>query len=478
MLKHTLSKTDYIQFLNCPEELWISKNRKELLPPFPIDAQHKVEQGKLVDKLAKEWLTQEPIIADQKIKLPSVVFQKRATKDAFVAIADIVIFHTEKECTLLEVKASTHIKDEHYHDIAFQQMVFEAAGYQVRNTFIVHLNKEFRTKDRLDLNEFFVAEEVTTEVQDLLTETEKNANLALGFIHKSELPKGINLKCSNKKKCLYLQHYSQPLPTYSIFDIRRIHISKLEALVAQGIYSVQDIPSDFDLSEKQRIQVDIAQQNKAIIEKEKIAEVLESLRYPLYFLDYETFSYVVPPQKGFQPYDQMVFQYSLHVIEEPNAPLKHYEYLLKTKTESVEYLLADLQKNIHPTEGTVIVWNEKFEKPRNEEMAALFPQYKSFLTSVNDRVYDLMEIFWDGLYQHPTFKGSASIKKVLPVLCPELTYQDLDIQNGMAAVIKWHHMTDSRLLPEEAEKTFQDLLKYCHLDTLAMVRIWEELSKI
>ena len=106
------------------------------------------------------------------------------------------------------------------------------------------------------------------------------------------------------------------------------------------------------------------------------------------------------------------------------------------------------------------------------------PQYADFLHSVNDRVYDLMKVFSQGLYMHPDFKGSASIKKVLPVLCPELSYQDLEIQNGGAAVIQWHHMTDGRMTEDQAKQTFQDLLKYCELDTWAMVRIWEELGKV
>ena len=127
----------------------------------------------------------------------------------------------------------------------------------------------------------------------------------------------------------------------------------------------------------------------------------------------------------------------------------------------MEELFEQMSQQIHPTEGTVIVWNESFEKTQNKLMAKRLPQYADFLHSVNDRVYDLMKVFSQGLYVHPDFKGSASIKKVLPVLCPELNYQGLEIQNG-----------------GDAKQTFQDLLKYCELDTWAMVRIWEELGKV
>jgi hypothetical protein len=112
------------------------------------------------------------------------------------------------------------------------------------------------------------------------------------------------------------------------------------------------------------------------------------------------------------------------------------------------------------------------------EKGKLFPKFASFLDSVNERVYDLMKVFREGHYQHPKFKGKTSIKKVLPVLCPELSYQNLEIQNGGAAVIQWHHLTDGRMTDIEAEKAYQDLLGYCCLDTWAMVRIWEELGKM
>jgi len=125
-----------------------------------------------------------------------------------------------------------------------------------------------------------------------------------------------------------------------------------------------------------------------------------------------------------------------------------------------------------------LVWNQSFEKTQNKLMAARLPAYAEFLHSVNDRVYDLMKIFTQGFYVHPKFKGKTSIKKVLPVLCPELSYGDLEIQNGIAAVIKWHHMTDGRMSETEASQAYQDLLKYCCLDTWAMVRIWEELGRV
>ena len=145
------------------------------------------------------------------------------------------------------------------------------------------------------------------------------------------------------------------------------------------------------------------------------------------------------------------------------------------KKESVENLIQHLQKAIGDT-GSLIVWNESFEKSRNKEMGALYPAYADFMASMNSRMFDLMQIFKKDYFSHPGFKGKNSLKSVLPTLCPAISYKDLVIQNGGTAAIKWHHATDERVSPAEAAEIFGDLLKYCHLDTLAMVKIWERVK--
>ena len=143
------------------------------------------------------------------------------------------------------------------------------------------------------------------------------------------------------------------------------------------------------------------------IDKETIAKELEQLQYPLYFLDYETFSYIIPFQHGLRPYQQMVFQFSLHIQDDPNSAIRHEEFLLSSRQQSVEELVIALQKAILGEQGSVLVWNDSFEKNRNLEMGEQFPAYQNFLLSVNDRMFDLMKIFKKGYYQHPQFKGKV-----------------------------------------------------------------------
>lgn len=475
---HTLSKTDYIQYLDCPEELWLRKNKREVLPAIDLDRQYKLDQGNLIDDFAQQWFLDGCVGVEQEIDPEDVVFQMRAEADNMLAITDIAV-HKPKSTTLalFEVKAATKAKKEHYHDLAFQRMVFEKAGYTVSGTFLVHINKAYITSAEVDHCELLVIEDLTAEVEQLMKITRQTAPKALKWLNGKTPKKRITLGCSKKAKCPFIHLHYPNFPDYSIFNISRISAKKIKQLVENKVLDIQQVPEDFPLSAKQRQQVDIAQADEIIIKRRPLRKMLDKLVYPLYYLDYESLSFVVPPQVGYKPYQQLVFQYSLHIQKKPDGKITHHDFLLKSKTESVENLIKHLQKNIGP-KGSVIVWNASFEKGRNKEMGELFPAYAEFLKVVNNRMYDLRVPFQKGYYQHPDFKGKTSLKSVLPVLSPTTSYDDLAIQNGMMATIKWHHATDGRLSKKEQAQTFQDLLNYCELDTLAMVKILEELRKV
>ena len=476
--KHTLSKTDYIQYLDCPEELWLRKNKPKVLPPIDLDRQYKLDQGNLIDKLAQDWFADGCVIADWAIDPKDVVFQMKAQNGAMLAITDIAVHQqTTKTLVLFEVKAATSVKKAHYHDLAFQRMVFEDSGYKISATYLVHVNKAYRTSEQVNHCDLLVIEDITAAVEELMPETRATAPKVLKWVNEKAPKKRITIGCSKKQKCPFVQLHYPDLPNYSIFNISRISKSKIKKLVESNILDIQEVPEDFKLSNTQRQEVEIAQEDEIILKRGSIRKAIKKLAYPLYYLDYESFSYVIPVQSHYKPYQQMVFQYSLHVQAAPNSAVVHKEFLLKSKAESVEQLLKNLRKDIGD-EGSVIVWNESFEKGRNKEMAVLFPVYEPFLTSLNERLYDLRVPFQKGYYRHPDFKGKTSLKSILPVLSPEVSYEDLAIQNGMIATIKWHHATDGRMTKKEQQETFKHLLNYCELDTLAMVRILDVLQKV
>jgi hypothetical protein len=240
-----------------------------------------------------------------------------------------------------------------------------------------------------------------------------------------------------------------------------------------GIVDIYDVPDNFELSEKQRFQVEVAKSKETYIDKEEIEDMFDDLEYPLYFLDYETFNPAIPLFNGYSPFDHITFQYSLHVLDE-DGNLDHFEYLHTEKTDPIPHLLDSLKEHIKD-EGSIVVWNKGFEGGRNKSMGSIYPEYRDFCEGMNDRLFDLMDVFKDNLYHDPLFKGSYSIKYVLPVLVPDLSYDDLNIRNGSMAMASWY---DFVFKDKEDENIIDDLLRYCELDTLAMVRVWEELRKI
>lgn len=204
---------------------------------------------------------------------------------------------------------------------------------------------------------------------------------------------------------------------------------------------------------------------------------MSQLTFPLYFLDYETMSGLIPYFDGQRPYQQVPFQYSLHILESPGAKLTQKEYLHRDNSDPARPLTEQLINDIG-TKGSIIVWFEGFEKARNSELAEMLPEYQEALWAINDRVVDLMIPFKNKWYDDPRFNGSASIKQVLPVLCPELSYKELGIQEGGSAQRLWMEAVLDSKHPEDKDKVLNDLLEYCKLDTLAMVEIFRVLDRL
>jgi hypothetical protein len=235
----------------------------------------------------------------------------------------------------------------------------------------------------------------------------------------------------------------------------------------------EKIPGDILKSVRYKPEEEFTQIDPIGIKKE-----LAKLKYPLYFLDYETYGPAIPSFDGTRPYQNTPFQYSLLIQEKPGAPIRENEFLARTYENPVPALLAQLKQEIGP-KGSVIVWNASFEMGCNDEMARMEPSYAKFLKEVNDRVFDLMLIFKfrNQLYTKSEFQKSASLKKVLPVLCPELSYESLAIQEGGEASASWPILTSDQIPESERAKLAQDMLEYCKRDTHAMVCILERVER-
>ncbi|MBA1420522.1 MAG: DUF2779 domain-containing protein [Epsilonproteobacteria bacterium] len=281
-------------------------------------------------------------------------------------------------------------------------------------------------------------------------------------------------ECDAKAYCWKVQ---RNIPDYSIFNIFNLGSKKQVALYEQGIVNINDIPEDFEMTDKQSQAVVNHKAQTIHIDKEAIASFVNTLTYPIYHLDFETFQQAIPEWKGISPFQQIPFQYSLH-IEHEDGRLEHCEFLAVDGADPRELLAQKLCEDI-PRDVTVLAYNMSFEKGVIKKLALEYEALSSHLLDIHDNIKDLMTPFQQKHYVTPSMNGSYSIKYVLPALVPEMAeaYQELDgVQNGSEAMSAFAHM--SKLANVEKEKMRKALLAYCKLDTLAMVRVLEKLRRV
>lgn len=450
-----ITKTDFMLFLESPMHFWASKNEKLTITAPSLYDQHLMQQGYQVENLARK-------------KFPNVDWQKTFDHDTFEIRTDALVDNQDGTFDVYEVKSATDIEKEHLYDLTFQSIVLKN-NLMVKNYYIITLNKDYSRGDEIDMDLIFTKHDVTKEVFKLTNEVEEKMRQAKSVLEKASHEYIEN--CLDPKNCPCLNLCYPNLPEKSIFHIPHLHATKKRQLVDSRILDIASIPFSFEISAKQRLIANTIINGNPHINRDGLKSFLSSLKYPLYFLDYETYASAIPLYKGNKPYQQIVFQYSLHKLLE-DGTIEHYEYLEEEDIDPSEKLLSKLQKEIG-TEGSVLVWNKGFEHSRNKELAESYPKYAEFLNNVNSRMIDLADFINKEHYIHPEFLGSWSIKNVLPVMVPELSYKELKVNKGDAAMLAWWDMVHGT-----DKSAAKDLLEYCALDTLAMVKIWEKLKSI
>lgn len=421
------------------------------------------------------------------IKKTHVIFQSKFIYDKFLAKNDVLEYDEKNNCwNLYEIKGANTLDEnassiDHVEDATFQTIILKALGIKVGKVFIIHLNREYVREGEINVKELFINDDITEEVKNREKDTKvKMQKAAEGLFQQDESALICECIYSGRSAHCTTFPYSYPkLPEYSVHDLSRIGNSKkrLESLVDSQIFDINDIPEDFELSINQKNQVYAHKTQKPIIDLAAIKKELKSLVYPLYFFDYETYPPAIPLFEGFKPYQQIPFQFSLHVLNDEDSEPAHFEYLHEEPTDPSMPLIDKLREMIG-LEGSIIVWSKRFEKGINSQLAERCPEHADFLENINDRIYDLMEIFQKQFYVHPEFKGKVSIKKVLPVMVPELSYKELEIKEGGSAMDAWYEMVFGNGSQEDKKKISADLRTYCGLDTYAMYAIWKKLMNI
>ena len=487
-----ISKSLYCSGVQCPKMLWLKKHCPELFDESVMD-QAVLDTGSEVGDLAMGLFgdyTEVPYNRDlsemirETERLISegkrIITEASFSFEGLFCSVDILINRGGGEVELYEVKSSTSVHDIYLHDVAFQMYVLERLGYSVTKACLVHINREYVRGAELELDQLFAVEDLTETVRAMQQEAgERTAVLKACIREEDEPVRDLGPYCFSPYDCGFWGHCSEGLPEPNVFGLAGMQKRTMFKYYYQGIVSFEDLLKNAKLNEGQRMQVcyELGEQGEHN-EPAMIRQFLGGLTYPLYFLDFESFQPAVPLYENSRPYDQIPFQYSLHYYEIEGGPLLHKEYLAVPGEDPRKGLAEQLCRDI-PMGVCTLAYNMSFEKGRIKELAELYPDLREHLMDIYDNIRDLMIPFQRKQYYTRSMQGSFSIKYVLPALFPgdsELDYHELEgVHNGAEASAAFVSM--AKMEPEEFAACRENLLKYCGLDTYAMVKILDKLKE-
>ena len=486
-----LSKSRYCRGIQCPKMLWMDDHMPEIGESTYAEA--KIANGNLVGDLARGYFGDYDLVeytgdiqstidrTRELIETGSVNIAEAAfSYDGLFCAVDI-LHRNGSNYDIVEVKSSTHVSPVYIDDVSFQYYVLTNSGIDVQKVCIMHLNSNYVRDGELELDKLFTVEDYTDEAIQHFSEVEENIRFIRDYIDTDEEPvRDIDSYCDYPYACAYARYCGRHLPEESVFSIAGLRSARKYEYYHQGIISFEDIIREQPpMSIKQMEQVEASYYDKAdSIDKESIKAFLSTLSYPLYHLDFETFQQAVPEYDGLRPYSQIPFQYSLH-IEQLDGSVKHREFLAKEGTDPRRAIAERLCEDF-PTEVCVLAYNMSFEKRVLRELADTFPDLSEHLLAIRNNIHDLMIPFRSHAYYSKAMQGSYSIKYVLPALCPgdpDLDYHNLDgVHNGTEASATFADLPNHT--SEEIAEMRKNLLNYCRLDTLAMVKVLEKIKSI
>ena len=405
------------------------------------------------------------------------IFNAAFCSDSFFTNTDIISPSREKGgWDLFLAKSSPAIKKYHTPDIAFQKMVATLSGIKINDCFIIYVNPDYIFQGEIDPELFFLKKRVTEKVDSILREIERTAHQYSNLLN-GEAFSGIVSKCKSPSECQMVEACWKDLGDGDVFSLREGYNIPAR-LLQDGIRNLRDIPADTELSFKQSVQVNSEKTGTLHIQQENIKSFLEKLKYPFYFLDFETINPALPLYKNSWPYQHIPFQYSLHIQRDEFSSPEYYFYLEESSDDPRLDILETLRKLISD-EGSIVVYDDFFEKRCLREATEIYPEYSEWLFQILGNFADISEPFKSFSYYHPGQKGSASLKAVLPVLTG-LSYKDLPIKSGGNANTEFLKLKiDPGSFSSDAkEKVRAALLEYSKLDTYALYAIVKELKKI
>ncbi len=487
MASRLLSKTRYLNGLQCPKLLWVSVHEPRRLPEPDAATQHVFDQGHLVGELAKRLYPNGMDLPTDNFKenlnltrrclekrIP--LFEAGIMAGNLYSRTDILNPADDGAWDIIEVKSATSVKEVHIHDVAFQKYCWESAGITIRNCYLTCINNSYVKHGEIIPAELFISNDISGEVEDYRRDLPESIERLMDVIVSRSCPKSsLGSHCDNPYPCALADECRAGLPEHNVFTLYHGGKKSYE-LYGDGIINLADIPVDFKLNDKQRIQCACALSGEPYIDHAAIREFMGSLEYPLYYLDFETFSTAVPLFDGTRPYQNIPFQFSLHVQPSASAASEHYEFLAPAGIDPRPGLITALDEYIGPG-GSIMAYNKSFEEHVIKELGEAFPEFAPRAQEINSRLVDLIVPFRNFAYYHPAQFGSASLKKVLPAVTG-LGYAGLAIGRGDDASLAFLSLITGMTPASDEEMVRKNLLEYCKLDTEGMVYIMKRFAEM
>jgi hypothetical protein len=496
----SLTKSLYTRGLQCKKSLWLKSNNNSVLKQPDNSALTVFSTGDKVGSSAcnlfpnGKQITYDNTTRDERIALTKkwlnegvkTIYEATFEFDGVLVMVDILHKDANGNYEIYEVKSSTwnstkkKVKDIYIQDASIQYYVLDGCELNVSKTFVTLLNTDYVRGDELDISQLFIHQDVTTEVKNLQDRISSHLSSFKRVLSNTGKEPDIDIgwHCKNPYECDafdYCWRVQRQIPEYSVFNIFPLtKKSKSLDLYQQGIVNVEEIPEDMKLSEQQQFAVDSAKyahEGELEIDKLAIQSFLDSLTYPLYHFDFETFQQPIPEFKGVSSYQQIPFQYSLH-IEHSDGSLVHEEFLGVEGADPRHTLVEKLINDI-PLNATTLAFNASFEQMVLKGLAKQFPQHKDLLLNISSNIVDLATPFQKKSYYLPDMKGKYSIKIVLPLLVPEMesAYKGLDLIHNGSEAMQAFPMLGEMEDKDQVKRYRESLREYCKLDTLAMVKI-------
>lgn len=488
---HLLSKSTYMRGHQCPKALWLYKHRSELRPVVSVAQQAIYDTGTEVGLLAQQRFpggvdcTPEnhydfgPAVAATQRALAggaAVIYEAAFQYDGVLAALDILVRDGDG-WVAIEVKSSTRAKEQYVADAALQYHVISACGLPLKAMQVMVIDTSYVRQGQLDVQRLFKLEDVTELVRGLQAEVAERIVRLKAVVAAEEAPEvAIGPQCESPYTCDFKAHCWAHVPAKgSVLDLTNAR-GKDWDLYERGIGLMADIPEDEPLRTGQQRQVNGWRKGESLLDRDAVDTWLAALRYPLHHFDFETIMPALPLYNGTRPYQQLPFQYSLHVQATRGAEPTHCEYLGDGHGDPRGALVEQLLRDIGP-EGDILAYNAPFERTCLKGLARDFPQHAPALLALVERFKDLESPFKKGWYYVPEMDGRSSIKVVLPALVPDMSYADLAVQEGMTASRQFEALL-SGTFTGDVDQLRRDLLTYCAMDTLAMVKVLGVLESV